>query len=188
LFRVRSRAFGLVAAVVAVGLSLAGCQGQQSPGEGRSSPKADQEILGFTLTQTQEGRKVWALRARQALVFEESDRVEASGVTVDFYGEESSLQSTLTAMSGIIMRRTNAIEVQGNVVVTATDGTVLTTDRLLWDERTGKIRSDHAVRVTKGTDVMTGSAMEADPDLKNLKVKDFKAYVRTPEGQLVEEK
>lgn len=185
----RSRGLGLTVALMALGLSLAGCRGQEpASGESRSSPQPDQEIEGFTLTQTQDGRKVWALRARQALVFEESDRIEASGVTVNFYGEEASLQSTLTATNGVIVRRTNAIEVQGNVVVTATDGTVLTTDRLVWDERTGKIRSDHAVRVTKGNDVMTGSAMEADPDLKNLKVKDFKAYVRTPEGQLVEEK
>jgi LPS export ABC transporter protein LptC len=177
-----------MAAFAALGLALAGCQGQEPAGESRSSPKPDQEIQKFTLTQTQDGRKVWALRARQALVFEENDRVEASGVTVDFYGEEAGLQSTLTASNGVIMRRTNAIEVDGNVVVTATDGTVLATDRLVWDERTGKIRSDRPVRVTKGNDVMTGSAMEADPDLKNLKVKDFKAYVRTPEGQLVEEK
>ncbi len=179
---------GLMAALAMLGLFLAGCQGEGPAGESRSSPQADQEIQGFTLTQTQDGRRVWSLRARQALVFEESDRVEASGVTVDFYGEESSLQSTLTARNGIITRRTNAIEVEGSVVVTAVDGTVLTTDRLVWDERTGKIRSDRAVRVTKGTDVVTGSAMEADPDLKNLKVKDFKAYVKTPEGQLVEEK
>lgn len=183
-----SRGLGLMAALMVLGLSLAGCRGQEPAGESRSSPQPDQEIQGFTLTQTRDGRKVWALRARQALVFEELDRVEASGVTVDFYGEEASLQSTLTATNGVIMRRTNAIEVDGNVVVTSTDGTVLTTDRLVWDERTGKIRSDHAVRVTKGSDVMTGSAMEGDPDLKNLKVKDFKAYVRTPEGQLVEEK
>jgi LPS export ABC transporter protein LptC len=184
----RSHRLRLAASLVVFGLSLAGCEGRGPAGENRSSSRPDQEIQGFTLTQTQDGRKVWALRARQALVFEESDRVEASGVTVDFYGEEATLQSTLTASNGVIMRRTNAIEVQGNVVVSATDGTVLTTDRLVWDERTGKIRSDHAVRVTKGNDVMTGSAMEADPDLKNLKVKDFKAYVRTPEGQLVEEK
>lgn len=184
----RLRGLGLMAGLLALGLSMAGCRGQGPAGESRSSPQPDQEIEGFTLTQTQDGRKVWALRARQALVFEESDRVEASGVTVDFYGEEASLQSTLTAANGVIMRRTSAIEVQGNVVVMATDGTVLTTDRLVWDERTGRIRSDRPVRVTKGNDVMTGSAMEADPDLKNLKVKDFKAYVRTPEGQLVEEK
>jgi len=172
---------------LAAGLVLAGCGKGEPAGQEQPAAQPDQEITGFTLTQTADGRRVWALRAREARVFEESDRVEATGVRVDFYGREAELQSTLTAASGVIMRRTNAIEVQGRVVVTSADGTVLTTERLQWDERTGKIRSDTAVRVTKGTDVVTGSGMEADPDLKNLRVRDFKAYVRTPEGQLVED-
>ncbi|MBM3306870.1 MAG: LPS export ABC transporter periplasmic protein LptC [Candidatus Eisenbacteria bacterium] len=179
---------------MALGASLvlaflaAACQHSEPTGRERPAAMPDQEIQGFTLTQTQEGRKVWVLKAREALVFEASDRVDASGVRVDFYGSEAELRSTLTAATGVIMRRTNAIEVNGSVVVTAADGTVLTTDRLAWDERTGKIRSDRPVRVTKGNDVMTGSGMEADPDLRNLKVKDFKAYVRTPEGELVEDR
>jgi LPS export ABC transporter protein LptC len=175
------------ALALAAWLALAGCGGGEQVGEEQHATRPDQEISGFTLTQTQDGRRVWSLRAREALVFEESDRVEATGVRVDFYGREAELQSTLTAGKGVIVRRTNAIEVEGSVVVTSADGTVLTTERLLWDERTGRIRSDTAVRVTKGSDVVTGSGMEADPDLRNLKVRDFKAFVRTPEGQLVEE-
>ena len=173
--------------VLVAGLALAGCGRDEPATQERQAARPDQEITGFTLTQTQDGRRVWALRAREARIFEDSDRVEATGVRVDFYGREAELQSTLTAANGVITRRTSAIEVHGRVVVTSTDGTVLTTERLQWDERTGKIRSDTAVRVTKGNDVMTGSGMEADPDLKNLRVGDFKAYVRTPEGQLVEE-
>ena len=181
----RWRRLVLVAVVAA---ALAGCRGEEPQQPGSAGPRADQEIDGFTLTQTREGKKIWALRARHALVFEEEDRVEASGVRVDFYGDETELQSTLTAASGVVMRRTNAIEVQGDVVVRSTDGTTLTTDRLTWDERTGKIRSDSFVRVTKASDVMTGSGMEADPDLRNLKVREFKAYVKTPGGELVEER
>jgi len=167
---------------------LGGCQAEEAVEPGPSGPRPDQEIDGFTLTQTREGKRIWALRARHALVFEDADRVEASGVRVDFYDEDAGeLRSTLTASSGVVMRRRNAIEVTGDVVVTSVDGTTLTTSSLTWDERTGKIRSDSFVRVTKANDVMTGTGMEADPDLRNLKVRDFKAYVRTPEGELVED-
>jgi len=80
------------------------------------------------------------------------------------------------------------MEVTDDVVVYAVDGTILTTDKLTWNERTGKVETDRPIRVTKGDDVMTGVGMEADPDLKNIRVKSgFKAYVRTPEGELVEE-
>ena len=97
--------------------------------------------------------------------------------------------TTLTANEGILARRTSDMEAMGNVIVYAADGTILTTDRLSWNERKGKVESDRPVRVTKGDDVMIGVGVEADPDLKNIKVKSgFKAFVRTPEGELVEEK
>jgi LPS export ABC transporter protein LptC len=155
---------------------------------GRSGARADQEIDGFTLTQTREGERVWSLRAANALIYEDADRVEMADLRVDFFDGEGGTRSTLTADEGVLSRRTNDMEATGNVVVYAADGTVLTTERLTWNERTGKIESDRPVRVTRGRDVMTGVGVEADPDLRNIRVKsDFKAYVRTEEGTLVED-
>ena len=169
-------------------LALAGCGGDDEGGVGRSGTFPDQEIDGFTLTQTQEGLRVWTIMAERALVYEEADRVEMLDLRVDFFDEAGEVRSTLTSNEGILKRRTNDMEVLGNVVVYAADGTILTTERLVWNERTGKVESDMPVRVTKDKDVFTGVGVEADPDLKNIRVKsDFKAFVRTPEGQLVEE-
>jgi len=174
----------LVAALV----SLAGCGGEDEPGFGGSRTFPDQEIDGFTLTQTREGQRVWSISAKHALVYEEADRVEMMDLRVDFFDDAGEVRSTLTANEGVLKRRTNDMEVLGDVVVYAVDGTILTTEKLVWDERTGKVESDMPVRVTKDRDVFTGVGVEADPDLKNIRVKsDFKAFVRTPEGQLVEE-
>jgi LPS export ABC transporter protein LptC len=167
---------------------MTGCGDDDTGGVRRSGTFADQEVDGFTLTQTHEGRRVWSISARHALVYEDADRVEMIDLRVDFFDEEGEVRSTLTADEGILTRRTNDMEVLGNVVVYAADGTILTTQRLTWDERKGKVDTDRPFRVTKDTDVMTGVGMEADPDLKNIRVKsEFKAYVRTPEGELVEE-
>jgi LPS export ABC transporter protein LptC len=169
-------------------LLLVGCGGEESGSPGSPGTRADQEIDGFTLTQTQEGRRVWSLRADNALIYEDADRVEMTVVRFDFFDEEGEPRSTLTADEGTVLRRTNDIEVFGNVVVYAADGTILTTERLTWNERTGKIESDREVSVTKGRDVMRGVGVEADPDLKNIRVKrDFRAYVRADDGTLVEE-
>ncbi len=167
---------------------FAGCQRElaEEPGEASSLP--DQEIDGFRLTQTREGEKLWVLSASRALVYEEADRVELERLRVDYFDDEGGVRSTLTAKEGLLRRRTNNMEARGNVVVVAHDGTRLVTDRLTWNERTGKIESDRFVRVTQGDDVFTGVGLEADPDLKDIKVKsEFKAFVRTPDGQLVEE-
>jgi LPS export ABC transporter protein LptC len=169
-------------------VSLAGCGGNEESGGSRSGTFPDQEIDGFTLTQTREGQRLWSIAAEHALVYEDADRVEMVDLRVDFFDEAGDVRSTLTANEGVLKRRTNDMEVDGNVVVYAADGTILTTERLVWNERTGKVQSDLPVRVTRDKDVFTGVGVEADPDLKNIRVKsDFKAYVRTPEGELVEE-
>ncbi len=176
------------AVVVALTLLLYGCGGDEGGGPGRSRTVADQEIDGFTLTQTREGSKVWSISADHALVFIDADRIEMMDLRVDFFDDDGEVRSTLTANEGVLARRTNDMEVTDNVVIYAADGTILTTDKLTWNERKGKVESDRPVRVTKGDDVMTGVGVEADPDLKNIKVKsDFRAFVRTPEGELVEE-
>lgn len=169
-------------------MSVSGCGGEGS-GDGRGSrARADQEIDGFSLTQTRDGTRLWVLTADNALVFERADQVELTDLRIDFFTEEGDVRSTLTADKGFLSRRTNDMEVRGDVVVYAADGTVLTTETLSWNERTERIESDERVRVTKGSDVMTGIGVEADPDLTNIRVKsEFRAYVRTPEGELVED-
>jgi LPS export ABC transporter protein LptC len=167
---------------------FAGCQRELADEPGEPSLLPDSEIDGFRLTQTREGQRLWVLSANRALVFEEADRVELERLRIDYFDDEGNTRSTLTAEEGLLRRRTNDMEARGSVVVVAHDGTRLVTERLTWNERTGKIESDRFVRVTQGDDVFTGVGLEADPDLKNIRVKsDFKAYVRTPDGQLVEE-
>jgi len=180
-------ALGATSALLAVGL-LSGCQGDRAEEPGDPSLLADQEIDGFTLTQTREGERLWVLSAVRGLVYEETDRVELETVRVDYFDDDGSVRSTLSANRGVLKRRTSDMEAHGNVIVVAKDGTRLVTERLTWNERTGKIESDRFVRVTQGDDVFTGVGLEADPDLKNIKVKsEFRAYVRTPDGELVEE-
>jgi LPS export ABC transporter protein LptC len=177
-------AFSAVLALAAI----VGCEREVEGEPQESALLPDSEIDGFKLTQTREGEKLWILSASRALVFEEADRVELTQLRVDYFDEEGNVRSTLTAAEGLLRRRTNDMEASGNVVVVAEDGTRLVTERLTWNERTGKIESDRFVRVTQGDDVFTGVGIEADPDLKNIKVKsDFKAFVRTADGRLIEE-
>ncbi len=184
----------LVRTLVPVLLLAAACVLSSCGEGGESGPEAeggivpDQEINGFTLTQTNDGRSVWSLTAELALVFEDADRIETTRPRVEFYDEDGESRSVLNARNGLLKRRTNDMEVSGSVVVTSNDGTVLRTEHLTWDERRGKISTEMPVRVTRDGDVMTGTGAEADPDLGNLRIlADFKAYVRSADGELVEE-
>jgi len=183
-----ARALACVLFALVVAAPFAGCQREHAEEPGDASLLPDSEIDGFKLTQTREGDRLWVLSASRALVYEEADRVELERLRIDYFDDEGGVRSTLTATEGLLRRRTNDMEARGSVVVVAHDGTRLVTERLTWNERTGKIESDRFVRVTQGDDVFTGVGLEADPDLKNIRVKsEFKAFVRTPDGQLVEE-
>jgi LPS export ABC transporter protein LptC len=183
-----ARLFACALSVLLVAAPFTGCQRDLAEEPGDASLLPDSEIDGFKLTQTREGDRLWVLSASRALVYEEADRVELERLRVDYFDDEGGVRSTLTATEGLLRRRTNDMEARGSVVVVAHDGTRLVTERLTWNERTGKIESDRFVRVTQGDDVFTGVGLEADPDLKNIRVKsEFKAFVRTPDGQLVEE-
>jgi LPS export ABC transporter protein LptC len=182
------RALACIVVAVLAASPFAGCQRELAEDPGDSSLLPDSEIDGFRLTQTREGDRLWVLTASRGLVYEEADRIELEQLRVDYFDDEGEIRSTLTAKEGLLRRRTNDMEARGSVVVVAHDGTRLVTERLTWNERTGKIESDRFVRVTQGEDVFTGVGLEADPDLKNIRVKsEFKAFVRTPDGQLVEE-
>ncbi len=177
------------ALVLAAACALSACSdgGENGPAaEGGVVP--DQEINGFTLTQTNDGCSVWSLTAQLALVFEDADRIETTRPRVEFFDDEGESRSVLTANNGLLKRRTNDMVVSGSVVVTSNDGTVMQTEHLTWDERRGKVSTEMPVRVTRDGDVMTGTGAEADPDLGNLRIlADFKAYVRSADGELVEE-
>lgn len=181
-------AWAAIVCLTATSLVAGGCDRGTSQEASERELLPDQEIDGFSLTQTADGRKLWTLSADHALIYEQADRVEMLKVHLDFFDRDGEVRSTMTSSQGNLLRRTNDMEALGNVVVTARDGTRLDTERLTWDERAGKIRSDRFVRVTKDKDVMTGVGLEADPDLTNVRVmSDFKAFVKTAEGELVED-
>ena len=73
-------------------LLLFGCGADEEVGYGKSRTVADQEMDGFTLTQTREGERVWSISAEHALVYEDADRVEMMTLRVDFFDDEGEVR------------------------------------------------------------------------------------------------
>lgn len=89
-----------------------------------------------------------------------------SNATVDFYknGEHA---STLTGRWGKIYDITKDVEVYDNVKLVSDDGSVLTTNRLYWVNKTQRIKSDDYVHIVTKSDDISGYGFEADQNLKN---------------------
>jgi LPS export ABC transporter protein LptC len=146
---------------------------------GTGEPPPQQVVQGMRLRQSEGGRVRWELAADSAMSYGEKERMHLWVVRVEFHDAETeSLRSTLTAREGEIDPRTEELMARGNVVVTTSEGRRLETEELRWDPKRAKVISDLPVRLTKGKSVITGTGIEADPDLGQYEI-------RTPvEGEL----
>ncbi len=159
---------------------LLGCGQKAQPPSGATVPPGivpDQIIEGFTLVETENGKKQWALTAQRASNYEKQKTVNIEVVKIDFFRENEELYSTLTSDRGTISTTSNDMEAQGHVLVVSKDGAKLETERLRWDNARQKIMSEDSVRITRGKTVMTGVGLESDPSLAHVVIKEkFKAH------------
>jgi LPS export ABC transporter protein LptC len=137
----------------------------------------DQIIEGFSLMETENGKKQWVLTSPKASNYEKQKTVQIEGVKIDFYRVNEELYSTLTADWGTVNTTSNDMVAQGHVLVISKDGAKLETNLLRWDNARQKIMSDDSVRITRGKTVMTGIGLESDPSLEHVVIKEkFKAH------------
>jgi LPS export ABC transporter protein LptC len=137
----------------------------------------DQIIEGFSLVETESGRKQWTLTSQKASNYEQQKTVNIEGVKIDFFHQNEELYSTLTSDRGVMNTVSNDMIAQGHVVVVSKDGSRLETNQLRWDNLRQKIVSDDSVRITRGKTVMTGIGLESDPSLEHVVIKEkFKAH------------
>lgn len=174
----------LACAVLAVGCSEQGSR----PTPESSGEMADQVVVDFVLTETDEGTPVWTLYAREASTFRARNVVVARSIRVDFFDEDGERTSELTAREGEINDRTRDMIARGDVVIQTTEGTRMSSQELRFLNEQERIVSpiDQLVRVERGGDVLTGYGFESDPDLTQFEFKrKVEATVRTRSGGIV---
>ena len=126
-------------------------------------------LENFSLTETQEGKKMWTLDAQYAKVYDEIIRVDS--VKIRFYDKEQIEFSVLHAPGGMLNTKTHNVLVGDSVVVLTNDSTKLYTDSLFWQNDSQKILTDCRVRIIKqDSTVIEGQGLRADPYLKKIEI------------------
>jgi len=175
---------------VALVLGAAGCGTQRSSDPAESTGEMpDQEVTDFAITETDEGHLEWKLFARYAATYSARNLVAARAVRVDFFGENGTRTSTLTANTGEINQRSRDMVARGRVVLETTEGTRLSSEELRFQNREQRIvvPVTQLVRVERGGDVLTGYGFESDPELRHYEFKRrVQATVRTRTGGLIQ--
>jgi LPS export ABC transporter protein LptC len=148
----------------------------------------DEEFTDFVTQESDSGRVQWKLTAPKADRFSKRKLVLLENPVIEFYDKEGNLQTTLVSKVGEYSEETRDMLAFGDVVVRSVDGDQLETDSLLWSNTRDKILSNSFVKLTRGSDVVTGWGLECDQNLNSVDIKrDVEATISDESGQMVKE-
>ncbi len=164
-------------------VSTLACRGVQDHGPERTadSTAAAQVTVDLTVIETTLGTRRWILNAERAVHHTETDVTELVGLTVTFFDEMGEETSVLKAQEGQVDRKRRHLVARCNVTVRSSEGYLLETEVLEWDNERKKILTDEPVRIVQGQNVYTGIGLVSDPGLEKFEI------LRDFEGSLVEE-
>jgi len=173
------------AVLLGLTLLIGGCQGQQQTDNvtnvGKSEELPDQEGWNSTLVSTQMGRVRFIVRyGYMARYLEKGLATFDQGVQVDFFNEDGSHASCLTADRAQLNEKTRAVEAMGHVVVVSDSGVTLRTEQLRWDDKRGRIITDQPVVITTKKDTLYGIGFESDAQLRNWVIKQPRGKTKRP--------
>lgn len=156
--------------LIVIPLLLWGCGRETPPGEKEAPSGPDQVLERSTIRFTSEGRRTAVVYADRISKYLKEEKGVLWGVKTEFYDEEGKLSSTLTSQEGTVFEGREEVEAKGNVVVITSEGVKLETPLLRWNSRTNRVYTDSVVKISRGGDVVTGVGMEADTELKQVRI------------------
>ena len=92
------------------------------------------------------------------------------GLKVEFFSPGLILESTLQAKFGRKYENQGLVEVRDSVVVINKKGERLDTEKLIWNEKTGKIYTDQFVRIQTKNEVIYGEGLTANQNFSTYKI------------------
>ena len=151
---------------------LAGCAPKSSTQESDSMDDigseegAQQKLLTFSLSGTEEGKKKWDLEGESADILS-SELIELSNIKGKTYNKDNVI--TLTADSGTFDRNSNDVKLKSNVVAVTDDGARLTTDTLNWNAQKEEVWTEDIVNVDRDNVKVKGTGITGHPSLEQVK-------------------
>jgi LPS export ABC transporter protein LptC len=156
---------------LALALLLAGCEKAPNTPAPGGEEQPNLTFAGFNARGTRLGVVEWEAQAATAQVYNQKKLARAQQVTIRYFqqGRQVSVAEADTAEIGT---ESHDILALGSVVLRASNGTVLETDRLRWENQRQRVSTESWVKVTRRGSVLTGRGMTADRDLEDVVVKE----------------
>ena len=129
----------------------------------------NQEVYSFRVEGFNKAKKVeWGLEGESANIVD--DKVNIKKLKAVYYGQDVTFN--LTADKAIYNKTTQDIELEENIIGTASDGGTLMTDYAKWNSKTQDITTDSYVTVTRENIICKGRGLLTKPELKWVSFKE----------------
>jgi LPS export ABC transporter protein LptC len=93
------------------------------------------------------------------------------GLELVFFDTAGQQGSVLTARRGVILPDLERMQVMDDVVFVNAKGERLETELLTWHQDSARVRTDRAVRIARGADVIHGMGLDAAEDFSSYVIK-----------------
>jgi LPS export ABC transporter protein LptC len=169
-------ASALFVVLALAGILAGGCASQAAgpfaaaaaaAGGGKEKPSLI--FKGFSARASHSGEIVWEAQAAHAVVNHEGVQADAEDVTMLYYSRGRQV-SHGRANHAVIDLRTYDLKADGAVEVRSSEGVILRTPHLDWDNRQQRISSSSRVEILKGRTRLTGRGFRGDRDLRDVRV------------------
>lgn len=137
----------------------------------------EQVLENFTVFETDCGKKIWDLTAAEAQISEKTKIILLNDFKVKFYNNDK-LSSVLKSSKGKIDSQNNNFFTEDKTTVTTSDGEILYCDNLKYISKDKKIFTDSNVKIVRKDYIITGTGLEATPDLSVVIIKQNKTVLK----------
>ena len=164
-----AKALALIIALLALS---AGCEAPLPSAEARAAQDQPSLVFeGFKARGTFKGVKQWEAEATRAKVFQGSQNASADDVEITYF-QAGKPVSHATARHADIDLKNYDLAADGDVLVKAQNGVLLSTDKLNWDNSSQEVRTRSRVKVWRGNSMLTGRGLIADRRLEKVEVQE----------------
>ncbi len=137
------------------------------------------EAYDINLKYTVEGRVTANLLSPKMIDYTNRDfpyNEFPEGITLYLYDDKDE-KSTVVSDYAIIYNDTNLIDLQGNVVITTADNSVLKTQQLYYDQKKEWLFTNKSVTFTTGQDVINGNGFDSNSKFTNAEVLEVTGFI-----------
>lgn len=154
--------------------------------QGRKDPPApvvpdgrqNQMLKEIHFVEDKHGQKTWELRAKSVQVYQDENISVLEDVKVTYYAKEGRT-FFLTSKTGKVNQQSKDVDLEGDVVLTTSDGYKLRTQSASYRDSEKMIRSSDPVDIEGDQVHITGKGMLVDVENKTFKIlKEVKTELR----------